>query len=76
MLNQLKTVKFSVDLSIYGPHEDKKYLDDCLKIIEKLPLHISIKILGELEHNQVYSILKDFDLFVLPTLGENFGQAI
>ena len=47
-----------------------------MKITEKLPPHISIEILRELEHQQVYSGLKDFDLFMLPTLGENFGQAI
>lgn len=76
LLNQLKTVKFRVHLFIYGPHEDKEYLDDCLNIAKKIPSQISIEILRELDHQKVYSILKDFDLFVLPTLGENFGQAI
>ena len=31
---------------------------------------------GPIEPNDLYATLKEFDLFVLPTLGENFGQVI
>ena len=76
LLNQLKDSELNIDLSIYGPQEDIGYFSTCSNIALLLPKNISIKFMGALPPSEVYCTLKEFDLFVLPTLGENFGQAI
>lgn len=72
----LKDLHINIHFSIYGPQEDKEYLDTCTNIIAELPSNIVVDLLGALPPSAAYNILKEFDLFVLPTLGENFGQAI
>jgi glycosyltransferase involved in cell wall biosynthesis len=37
---------------------------------------VQVKYLGEVEHNSVPVIFADYDLFLFPTLGENFGHVI
>lgn len=76
LLIALKDLDINVQLSIYGPQEDLEYFNICSKIVDELPTNISVDFLGALPPSEVYNILKEFDLFVLPTLGENFGQAI
>lgn len=76
LLHQLKDFEFDIQLSIYGPQEDMEYFNTCSKIVSQLPHNVGVEFLGALSPSRVYSTLKEFDLFVLPTLGENFGQAI
>ena len=61
-------------LDIYGPIEDKKYWKKCLEIIEKNKLNCSYK--GYLENDNVSLKISEYNFFVLPTLGENFGHVI
>jgi glycosyltransferase involved in cell wall biosynthesis len=76
LLNLLHDIDINIHLSVYGPKEDISYFDECNDIASKLPSNIHVKFLGSLSPSDVYLTLKEFDLFVLPTLGENFGQAI
>lgn len=76
LLNVLKHVKSNVSLTVYGPIEDETYFNDCKEVIETLPLNVKFEYLGTVSAENVYSTLREYDLFVLPTLGENFGQAI
>ena len=76
LLSVLKNVDINIELTIYGPQEDAEYFNVCNKIAAELPSNISVEFLGVLLPTDVYHILKEYDLFVLPTLGENFGQAI
>lgn len=68
--------KFRVDLTIRGGIEDTAYWTSCTSAIQKLPHHISIRYEGPVNHNEVTAIIRQHHLFVLPTLGENFGHAI
>jgi len=76
LLDILKTVDFRVRIDIYGPQEDLSYLNMCKKKAAILPENITARFLGPLHPEKAYDKLKEYDLFVLPTLGENFGQAI
>lgn len=73
MLNELKG---DVQFNIYGPMEDKVYWTECQKIINNLLENIEVKYCGSIAHDKVGAVMREHDLFFLPTLGENFGHII
>jgi glycosyltransferase involved in cell wall biosynthesis len=75
-LNILCNVKAKVFFDIYGPLEDFKYWNECQKIIRTLPSNIEVKYSGIVDPNQVVQIFCDYDMFLFPTGGENFGHVI
>jgi glycosyltransferase involved in cell wall biosynthesis len=75
-LKILRQVTVNVRLDIYGPVRDHSYWTICQAIIAKLPQHVEANYCGEVEHLRVASVLARYDLFFLPTLGENYGHVI
>ena len=75
-LDVLLKSKISCIFDIYGPMEDVSYWNKCLDIIKLLPLTIKISYKGPIENTNVHKMLKRYDLFFLPTKGENFGHVI
>jgi len=75
-LRMLAGVRGEVKFNIYGPIEDKKYWDECKKIIASLPANIEVRYLGAIANEQVAEVLAEHDLFFFPTHGENFGHVI
>lgn len=69
-----KEVKLAID--IYGIAEDEEYLKECLENFEKLPNIIEWNYKGEIETDSVMEIFAQHDVFLFPTLGENFGHVI
>jgi glycosyltransferase involved in cell wall biosynthesis len=65
-----------ISLDIAGPVKDADYWKDCERIISSLPANVSVKYIGERDPSNVNTLLSKYHLFVLPTLGENFGHAI
>ncbi|MGD0246928.1 MAG: glycosyltransferase [Streptosporangiaceae bacterium] len=78
LIRALPLVSERVRLSIAGPIEDVKYWDQCLALIGKVTDTDldSVQYLGTVPAEFVVSFLSRFDLFVLPTLGENFGHVV
>ena len=76
LLRALQKVNFPIELSIYGPIDDLSYWKECLYSIDQLPSNIKLLIGDPVPQKQVKSILQKHDVFVLPTLGENFGHII
>jgi glycosyltransferase involved in cell wall biosynthesis len=76
LLRVLQKINFPVELSIYGPIDNLSYWKACLYSIDQLPSNIKILIGDPVPQKQVKSILQKHDVFVLPTLGENFGHII
>lgn len=76
LLRVLSKVKTSIELSIYGPKEDLIYWKQCLNLICGLPKNINVKICDELKLEQTTDIFLQHDLFISPTRGEAFGNAI
>ncbi len=73
----LKHIQYgSIQMDIYGTLEDEEYWDECKKIIQEIPKNITIKYRGFVPYDEVGKTLADYHLFISPTLGENFGQAI
>ena len=75
-LKMLGGLKGGVEFNIYGPMEDKAYWAECQKIISSLPENINVQYRGAVTHEQVGAVMREHDLFFLPTLGENFGHVI
>lgn len=75
-LKLLENMKGKVQFDIYGPLEDKTYWAECKKIINTLSDNIQVHYCGMVGHDQVSGIMRNYDLFFLPTLGENFGHVI
>lgn len=75
-IDSLKHVKAPVSFDIYGPMQDKDYWAECQKLIAELPAQIRVKLKGEIANEKIVTTLANYDLFFLPTMGENFGHAI
>lgn len=75
-LRMLNGLSGQVLLDIYGPAEDNDYWAECQATIAQLPENVRVNYRGHLPHDRVTNTLADYDLFVLPTLGENFGHVI
>lgn len=61
---------------IWGPIEDEAYWSECQQAITELPDTIKATYCGVVQPDQVQATLARYDLFFLPTLGENFGHVI
>lgn len=72
----LSKVQSNVILDIYGPIEDENYWEECKIMLNKLPSNISYDYCGSVSSYLVQKIFLQYDLFFLPTLGENFGHVI
>ena len=66
----------SINFDIYGEEEDLNYTRRCKELAGALKPHIHIRFLGPLPHWEIFSTIRRYHLFILPTLGENFGHAI
>lgn len=72
----LNLTEFPMQFDIYGNIEDKEYWKSCKKELEKLPINIKWKYKGECDSNNVIETLANYDIFLFPTFGENFGHVI
>ena len=76
-LQVLQTItKGNIIFDIYGPAEDEVYVNTCKELAKQLPNNISVSFKGDLQGIEVEQTLKNYHLFFLPTLNENFGHAI
>ena len=72
----LERVKSNVHFTIYGPIEDEAYWLSCQKRIQKCPPNVSVEYGGLLTPASVVERFGASDVFLFPTLGENFGHVI
>ena len=75
-LMMLKKLNGKLQFDMYGPLEDVDYWIECKKIMSLLPNNIKVQYMGAVEHDKVNNVIREYDLFFLPTLGENFGHVI
>jgi glycosyltransferase involved in cell wall biosynthesis len=78
LLKAISKVVNPVELGIFGYKykDDESYYKKCIKFIEQLPNNIKVSMNGYVKHGEVKKVLSKYDLFVLPTRGENFGHVI
>lgn len=72
----LNEIKGNVTLNIYGPEEDKKYVELCKKAASELPDNIQVNFMGLIDHDSVGDELKKHHIFLSPTESENYGHSI
>jgi glycosyltransferase involved in cell wall biosynthesis len=75
-LQMLQELRGQVNLTIFGPLEDTRYWEKCRSIADLLPANVRVKYGGIIAHDKVIEVLEQYDLFVFPTRGENFGHVI
>ena len=75
-LEVLCSAKASINFTIVGPIEDTNYWVKCQRIIAALPPNISVEYVGAKANNELDALLRNNHLYVLPTVGENFGHSI
>ena len=76
VIRAMRLVKDEACLSVAGPIEDSKYWDQCLELAKNTAKPERVRYAGVVPHDEVTDFLSHFDLFILPTLGENFGHVI
>lgn len=72
----LKQVKSKIVFDIYGVIEDFDYWEKCQSAIKSLPPNVIVKYRGEASPERVIEIFSEYDFFLFPTLGENYGHVI
>lgn len=75
-LQILSNIKHPIVYDIYGPIEDKDYWNECLQVIKSLPENVHVNYRGAVTSEEVVSVLSKYDLFFMPTKGENYGHVI
>jgi glycosyltransferase involved in cell wall biosynthesis len=75
-IEALKNVNTPVIFHIYGATNNYEYWQKCKRELELLPTSVEVQYCGEISHSSVSQMMKKYDLFFLPTLGENYGHVI
>lgn len=76
LLRILATVTHRTELDIFGPIEDPGHWRHCQELIDALPSCVTAAYKGALEPDAVSPVFAEYDLFALPSHGENFGHVI
>lgn len=75
-LELLRDLTEPVELDIYGPIESAGYWAECEAVIATLPPNVRVTSHGPIPYVRLGALLAQHDLFLFPTLGENFGHTI
>ena len=75
-LEILQTINVEIDFDIYGIIEDKEYWESCQRQMDKLPSNVKCSYKGEAKPETVIELFSEYDFFLFPTLGENYGHVI
>ena len=67
--------EYSFGFDIYGAMPEGDYLEKCKSLLFDSP-NRSIRLMGEVNPNELSNIYSRYHFFLLPTWGENFGHAI
>lgn len=72
----LKKIHIRVNFDIYGYIDDNDYWEYCAGLLCDMPENIIVNFKGAVDRVYSRKILHKYDLFILPTLNENFGHSI
>jgi glycosyltransferase involved in cell wall biosynthesis len=75
-LSTLAGLSKPVEFDIFGPVEDTDYWSKCKGLMTQTPAHVRVRYGGELAPTEVRRTFSEYDAFVFPTRGENFGHII
>lgn len=72
----LGSVSGMVELHVYGPCANERYMAECKAAESVLPANVHVTWHGAVPHHEVDDCLRRHHFFLLPTLGENHGHVI
>lgn len=76
-IDVLKDINVRVNFDIYGNIEDEIYWSKCRESIKKIKnKKVTINYCGILEKEEFEKKFKKYEVFLMPTLGENYGHSI
>lgn len=75
-LRLLADITANIHLDIYGPTADEIYWQECQALMAALPDNIHAAYKGIVAPDAVIHTFSQYDLFLFPTQGENFGHVI
>jgi glycosyltransferase involved in cell wall biosynthesis len=75
-LRVLAKTGVQIQFDIWGTLEDPAYWKKCQDQIQALPENVVVHYRGVADHSEATKILAGYDLFFLPTRGENYGHVI
>lgn len=75
-LELLWPVRHEVRVDLFGPEVDADEWARCRAVLDRTEPEVAWTAHGPVDHHAVAGIFAAADLFVLPTLGENYGYAI
>lgn len=75
-IDVVSQLKMKVKFDIYGNIEDEEYWSICKNKIEKCGANIEFNYKGIMESENVQKTFSKYDIFLFPTLGENYGHVI
>ncbi|MDQ3016593.1 MAG: glycosyltransferase family 4 protein [Bacteroidota bacterium] len=76
ILELLPNVKGEIELKVVGWAEDMVYYKSCIRMINSLPVSVTVSMLGDLPFTEVIKEIQSSHFLLSPTHGENFGHAI
>ncbi len=72
----ISKVKSKIVFDIYGDVASNTYWRDCQILLKNLPDNIKTNYYGFVNNNDVLDVFSEYDLFLFPTGGENYGHVI
>ena len=75
-IQQIKKCKTKIRFDIYGPIEDQDYWKECKRELSDCPENVIIEYQGAINPGDSVNIFKNYNIFVFPTLSENYGHVI
>lgn len=72
----LNNISANIEFDIYGIIEDVEYWNICQKELYRLKKNVTWKYRGVVAPEKVIEVFSKYDLFLFPTLGENYGHVI
>lgn len=73
---KLLPINITCDFAVYGIMEDETYFRECEEVLKTLPENVRYEYKGEVDPEKVLETLSAYDVFLFPTLGENYGHVI
>jgi glycosyltransferase involved in cell wall biosynthesis len=75
LLTEIRS-EIRLNFDVYGVEEDEKYAEECKQLSGSLGKNIHVDFKGPIPYTEVFRTMQRYHLFVLPTLGENYGHVI
>ena len=75
-LKAMENTTIPISLDIYGPIEDKQYYNQLVYQINRMSSIHKVEYKGFFNNSELGNFINNYDFFIFPTLGENYGHSI